>query len=202
MMLSLFPQHKPCLWLHRRPLHPSQTSARYFESRTVLCSSVHDTIPDTVHHAAICITDADMHPHEHARDGCYATAVASTLLSSAAIDRRPSPSPVSLQQQQQQQAQQQQAQQQQQQQQLLSQLAGYQEGNTSAYIIRKIMSHTSCRAAIFQTNRYAELVVHPFVNISQDLWVACRALRKLLSAECKQGILHAVITRRAVHLQG
>ena len=44
---------------------------------------------------------------------------------SAAIDRRPSPSPVSLQQQQQQQAQQQQAQQQQQ---LLNQLAGYQEG--------------------------------------------------------------------------
>lgn len=64
-------------------------------------------------------------------------AIASTFVSCAAIDRRPSPSPVSLQQQQQQQqAQQQQAQQQQQQQQLLSQLAGYQEGNTSAYIIR------------------------------------------------------------------
>ena len=52
------------------------------------------------------------------------------FLASTAIDRRPSPSPVSLQQQQQ--VQQQQAQQQQQQQQLLNQLAGYQEG-TCAY---------------------------------------------------------------------
>lgn len=56
--------------------------------------------------------------------------VSHCFLASTAIDRRPSPSPVSLQQQQQQ-VQQQQAQQQQQQQ-LLNQLAGYQEG-TCAY---------------------------------------------------------------------
>ena len=80
----------------------------------------------------------------------------------AAIDRRPSPSPVSLQQQQQQQqAQQQQAQQQQQQQQqqLLNQLAGYQEGRlASAYHINlssigKLLRCLACPCA--QTSQHA-----------------------------------------------
>jgi len=75
--------------------------------------------------------------------------VRSRVMCPAAIDRRPSPSPVSLQQQQQQQAQQQQAQQQQQQQQqLLNQLAGYQEGRLlSAYHISNILSFKLCRVA-------------------------------------------------------
>lgn len=59
------------------------------------------------------------------------------FLASTAIDRRPSPSPVSLQQQQQ--VQQQQAQQQQQQ--LLNQLAGYQEGTCAHCSLSPSLCH-------------------------------------------------------------